>query len=68
MRNSVEMKLHGLDMNRVPFEVTAKYPGRYLGHYKGGRTRQTNKNEFARSYGRHSQLKPTLQMKDKCGG
>ena len=62
------MKSHDLDMNRVLFEVTAKYPGRYLGHYKGGGTRQTNKNESVRSYGRHSQLKPTLQTKDKCGG
>ena len=62
------MKLHDLDMNRVSFEVTMRYPGKYLGHYRGGRTEQTNENEFVRSYGRHSQLKPTLQKKDKCGG
>ena len=62
------MKLRDLDMNRVSFEVTTTYPGKYLRHYRGGGTEQTNENEFARSYGRNSQLKPTLQKKDKCGG
>ena len=62
------MKLHDLDMDRVPFEVTARCLGRYLGHYKGGRAMQTNRNEFARSYGKCSQSETTLQMKAKYDG
>ena len=62
------MKLHDTDMNKVLFKVAVRYPGEYLGHYRGGGAEQTNENEFVRIYGRCSQLKPTLQKKDKCGG
>ena len=55
------MKSHDPDMNKVSFEVTTRYPGKYLGHYRGGRTKPPNENESARNYGRCSQLKPTLQ-------
>ena len=57
------MKSHDLDMNRVSFEVTVRYPGKYLGHYRGGGTEQTNENEFVRNYGRHSQFNQHCKRK-----
>ena len=67
-KNPVEMKLHDPNVNKVLFEVTVKYPGKYLGYYRGGRAKPPNENKSARNYGRCNQLKPTLQKKDKCGG
>ena len=62
------MKSHDPDMNKVLFEVTAGYPGKYPGYYRGGRAEPPNENGSARNYERHSQSKSTLQKKDKCGG
>ena len=62
------MKSHDPDMNKVSFEVTMRYPGKCLGHYREGRAEQPTENESVRNYGKCSQLKPTLQKKDKCGG
>ena len=62
------MKSHDPDMNKVLFEVTAGYPGKYLGYYRGGRAEPPHENGSARNYGKCSQSKSTLQKKGKCGG
>ena len=67
-KTPVEMKSHDPDLNKVSFEVTTGYPGKYLGYYRGGGAELPNENGPARNYERHSQSKSTLQKKDKCGG
>ena len=59
-KSSVKMKTHDPDMNKVLFEVTTGYPGKYLGYYRGGRAEPSNENGSARNYERRSQSKSTL--------